>query len=457
MRQKLLTSWLGINSIVPSEIYVPGSIGELQHRLRQLKHEQRSYQVVGSNHSYNGVQLVDGQVAIVTAGSGLTEIAYDSVSHEVTVEAGVTVAQLKRYLRRIDRQLVTSGNHMQQTVIGAFLTGTHGYGIDTALMADSVVRMTVLDEDGREHEIVDPQELALFRVSFGYLGIVVRATLRTVGLRQFRVRQRLLRLSELGPQLQGLGKTAHGLSLFPYSSAEDPIVGLVTFERLRTECEPTAVRRSVRLVRELSWLLIKLVWSLDRRVPGFKPLLQRLVRLFETRNVDDIITDPRDLDSFYDYLPLREQERNPDIIRQLFDPKYTANNIALIVSDTEFVPFFHEIFALAQRYRRRPHRKFLKDVVGVRYIGASQQSAMAGNYRRRSYSVDLFFAPNDKAFAAEIQRLLSRQFATRPHFGKTLLDRDTVESIPEDLRRQFLALRSRYQRSSLLQPDVTVR
>lgn len=457
MRPKRLTSWLGINSSVPSEIYVPASIGELQQRLRQLKQERRSYHVVGSNHSYNGVQLVDGQVAIVAAGSGLTEISYNSVSHQVTVEAGVTVEQLKRYLLRFDRQLVTSGNHMQQTVIGAFLTGTHGYGIRKALMADSVVRMTVLDEDGREHEIVDPQELALFRVSFGYLGVVVRATLQTVGLSQFRVKQRLLRLSDLGAQLQDLGTTAHGLSLFPYSSSEDPIVGLVTFERLGTKHKPTEVRRGVRLVRELAWLLIKLVWSLDRRVPGFKPLLQRLVRLFESTQVDDIITDPRDLDSFYDYLPLREQERNPDIIRQLFDPKYTANNIALIVSDTDFVPFFHEVFALAQRYRRRPHRKFLKDVVGVRYIGASQNSAMAGNFQRRSYSVDLFFAPHDRVFAAKVQQHVSRQFATRPHFGKTLLDQATMESIPVELRRQFLALRSRYQPSALLQPGVVVR
>ncbi len=60
----------------------------------------------------------------------------------------MTILELKLFLLGHERRLISSGNFMAQTVIGALCTGTHGYGRQ-AVMAEGVTALEFLDGQGR--------------------------------------------------------------------------------------------------------------------------------------------------------------------------------------------------------------------------------------------------------------------------------------------------------------------
>ena len=104
---------------------------------------------MGQSHSYNGVQVVPGVTAMLMREGGLKTLAYDPASETVRVGASVSVRELKLFLRDgHGRGLLNSGNYMEQSVIGALATGTHGFG-PRAVMADSVIELTFLDGAGQ--------------------------------------------------------------------------------------------------------------------------------------------------------------------------------------------------------------------------------------------------------------------------------------------------------------------
>ena len=107
------------------------------------------YSCVGQSHSYNGVQVVPGVTAMMMREGGIKTLSYDPASETVRVGASVSVRDLKLFLRdQHGRGLHNSGNYMEQSVVGALATGTHGFG-PRAVMADSVVDLTILDGKGQ--------------------------------------------------------------------------------------------------------------------------------------------------------------------------------------------------------------------------------------------------------------------------------------------------------------------
>jgi FAD/FMN-containing dehydrogenase len=134
-------SWMGIFSAEVQAAKV-STVDELAALV-----QAGCYACVGAAHSYNGVQIVRDATAVTLKESGLKGIAYDEATHEVSVEPSVTILELKLFLLERERRLISSGNYMAQTVIGALCTGTHGYGRE-AVMAEGVTALEFLDGQG---------------------------------------------------------------------------------------------------------------------------------------------------------------------------------------------------------------------------------------------------------------------------------------------------------------------
>ena len=133
-------SWLGVFKTKSNPIIV-NNIDKLKEFI--LNNE---YHCMGTSHSYNGIQICDSENTIDFRKSNLKHLKYNYDDQTVEVGASVHVRELKEFLLKYDRQVMNSGNYMDQTVVGALMTGTHGYG-ETAVMAESITEMTFLDEN----------------------------------------------------------------------------------------------------------------------------------------------------------------------------------------------------------------------------------------------------------------------------------------------------------------------
>ena len=394
-------------------------------------------------------------MAIIFDGSGLKSIEYDYATQEVTVESGVTIEELKFFLRPLGRQLLNSGNYMKQRVIGALVTGTHGYGHENAIMADGITAVKLLNEDGEIVEINDEATLKYLRVSFGYLGVIVSIKLKTKPNEQYKVTQQLLTLSKLQSTLDDIGDQPHAFTMFPYSDAQDPYIGLVFLEKLDSYHPPKEVSVGTPTIGSISWAIIKLFWTIDARFPIIRPFVQRLIGIFARRREDEIIiTSPEDLDYLYDYHPMLESERNPSILKKFFTTTFTAYNIGVFVPRNELVDLFSFIHTLGKRFKNQRPRRYFKNSIGTRYVGKSTKSAMAGNFEVESYSVDIFFSTTDLKFAEAVQDEIAKQFTVRPHWGKSILKSYLLENITPEVLENFKQKRQEYYSSGLLRPNL---
>lgn len=447
-------SWVKVYKAKPKRKEYPKSVRELQLLLRKLKADKQKYNFIGSAHSYNGIQCVDDNVAIIFDGRSLKGIEYDYIKQEVTVQCGVTIEKLKRFLLPLGRQLLSSGNYMKQKVVGALLTGTHGYGPHDAIMADSIASLQLMDEDGNLHVVNDEEVLKYLRVSFGAIGLVVSMTLRTKALEQFDAEQTLFPLSKLKERLSESGNSFHALTLFPYSDREDPSIGFARLRKLEMYTLPQKVERKNALISFLSWILIKILRFVDEHARQLRVPLQRLVKHFEGRYKERVITSPTDIDYLYDYYPLMESERNPGILRQFYTPTYTSYNIAVVIPRDQLIDLLRYISQLAYESLEKKPPQYFKNTIGARYVASSSKCAMAGNYERDSYSVDLFFDTDRADFAESVQDDLARRFAVRPHWGKSILKSYMLDNIDAKVIHHFKLLRSKFSKANLLRPNL---
>ncbi len=183
------------------------------------------YSCVGRSHSYNGVQVVPGVTAMMMREGGLKTLSYDPATQTVRVGASVSVRDLKTYLRdEHGRGLFNSGNYMEQSVIGALATGTHGFG-PRAVMADSIVELTFLDGAGKRVTLKrgDP-DFRYVALSFGTIAPIIELVLETKPLEPYVSVSSMSRMSRLDELKQG--SIAANWAVMPYTDPEDPVVML---------------------------------------------------------------------------------------------------------------------------------------------------------------------------------------------------------------------------------------
>jgi FAD/FMN-containing dehydrogenase len=73
-----------------------------------------------------------------------------------------------------------------QTIAGCLGTGTHGQGLKTVPMSDSLIAVTLVKADGTLASFNnedDPNMMDALRINLGLLGVIVNVTLRIQPLR----------------------------------------------------------------------------------------------------------------------------------------------------------------------------------------------------------------------------------------------------------------------------------
>ncbi|WP_162814941.1 FAD-binding protein [Erythrobacter aureus] len=411
--KRWIRSWINVFRC-ETEARVPAD----EARLGKLIGEGE-YTCIGKSHSYNGVQVVPGVTAMMMREGGLKTLTYDAATETVRVGASVSVRDLKLFLRdEHGRGLHNSGNYMEQSVIGALATGTHGFG-PRAVMADSIVELTFLNGTGQRVTLKrgDP-DFAYVALSFGTIAPIVELVLETKPLEPYVSVSSMSRLSKLGELKQG--SIAANWAVLPYTDPDDPVIMLHALAECDKGQEPSAHPEAKGGSGWFAKWFLKRYYKFDRFLPKLRRPMQRFIDWLDLKQSERVVTDPGDLDYLYDPKPGLKENRAPSITRGLFSTTYTGYNLAFFVP-LEKAPavvkfIIHEADAL------RDLGFYLKGIISVRELPGEAGPHFAANARQAMAAIDLFADPRDYAWLERLQ-LLVMQYEpdTRPHFGKSAL------------------------------------
>lgn len=414
----------------------------------------RAYSCIGQSHSYNGIQVIPGITALHMGQSQFKQCSYDPVTETATCGPSLKIVELKQELLKHRRKMLNSGNHMEQTVIGALTGGTHGYG-QQAVIAQSVVALTFLDGRGMKVTLTqgDP-DFPYAALSFGTIGPIISVTLRTAPLESYQSDAWITRLSKKAALARGA--VAVTAAFVPYSDPADPLIMLHT---LRPASAGKAARQSgssIFSLKGLTEFLLRQLWAFDRLVPSFRYWLQRAANRLDLRSHKRIITAEDDLDYLYDPDPGLKTQRAPSLLTGFFTTTYTAYNLAF------FVPIDRtdEVvrFIMLEAAKLRSLGFVLKSMISIRELADASDLPFAGNYGQAVSAIDLFADVRDYAWLERLQRAVTSYFPdVRPHWGKSAIVDDFAPALGADHIAALRELHQRHYPPGTLSPNEAVR
>jgi L-gulonolactone oxidase len=202
IRRGVWTNWAGNQTARPSAVHRPANEDELSTIVSRAANDRTTVKALGSGHSFTATSVTTGAMIDMSRLSRL--IAVDRAASTVTVEAGITIADLNLLLNGLGLALPNLGDIAYQTISGAIATSTHGTGRALTGIAAQVVAMRVVAGDGSVLDLSPEHHPTLFhaaRVGVGALGIVSRVTLRVVPAFRLRAVEGAQRLDDLVEQL----------------------------------------------------------------------------------------------------------------------------------------------------------------------------------------------------------------------------------------------------------------
>ena len=399
-----------------------------------------AYSCLGQRHSYNGIQVIPGITALDMGNSALKACTYDPVSETATCGPSLKIVELKQELLKHRRKMLNSGNYMEQTVIGALTSGTHGYGAQ-GVVAQSVTALTFLDGKGEPVTLkVGDADFPYAALSFGTIGPIISVTLRTAPLESYRSDAWITRLSKKAALSRGaIAVTA---AYVPYSNPDDPLIMLHTLR-------PATPKRLLEA-------LLKRLWAFDRTFPAFRYYLQRAADRLDIRNHKRIITDPEDLDYLYDPDPGLKSQRPPDLLTGFFSTTFTAYNLAFFVPIARTDEVVRFIMREAQKLREKGF--VLKSMISIRELADASDLPFAGNFGEPVSAIDLFSDVRDYAWLERLQAMVIANFpGVRPHWGKSMITEDFAPALGEAHIARMRALHLGHYPPGTLTPNAAVR
>jgi glycolate oxidase FAD binding subunit len=199
-----------IDGFGPLPVVRPGSAAEVGDVVRRAAAEGRAVYPVGGGTAL-GVGLPPQRPGLALDTRGLTAVVdYPARDMTVTVQAGITLAELQRLLAAENQRLPVDVPRPERATMGGALavnaSGSHRYGFGT--LRDYVIGISTVNDEGQEVKAggrvvknVAGYDLCKLHVgALGTLGVITQVTLK---LRPLPESQALL---TLGSEAAGLGE-----------------------------------------------------------------------------------------------------------------------------------------------------------------------------------------------------------------------------------------------------------
>ncbi len=141
----------------------------------------RTVRAVGAGHSFTPVVCTDGD--LVDLGGYDQVLSVDPEARTVTVQAGIRLTALNRFLATQGLAMENLGDIAYQSIAGATSTATHGTGLRFANLSSRIVGMRLVTGDGSVIEATperNAEVLDVARVGVGALGLLSTVTVQCV-------------------------------------------------------------------------------------------------------------------------------------------------------------------------------------------------------------------------------------------------------------------------------------
>lgn len=269
-------NWARNQACVPTEVVFPTSIEEVSSTVSMARDAGRRVRVIGAGHSFTAAAMTDGVLMCLDRMADVLDVDRDGC--RVRVQAGITLAELSRWLDAEGLALENLGDIDVQSLAGAIATGTHGTGAAFGGLATQVEALTLVDGCG-DVRVLDavstPEEFAVSRVSLGALGVVCEVTLRCVPAFRLHARETIEVLDDLLGDVGAVAASADHAEFFWMPGARRCQVKRNT----RTDAAPQPQGR-VGYVRDkiiAENVAFGAVCRVGRRWPALAPRIARLV------------------------------------------------------------------------------------------------------------------------------------------------------------------------------------
>ena len=163
------TNCIGEQPCVPLQYSYPASLSDLVGVVTDAGKKKAPVRAIGSGHSFSDITnsqdaiLVDPSkhlkqvfavdLSILNAGADAT--------NAIRAQCGITVAAFNQELDARGLGLINMGAYDGQTISGALSTGTHGSGKDYGPMADFLLSIVLVTENGKVYQIEPSPEFAI--------------------------------------------------------------------------------------------------------------------------------------------------------------------------------------------------------------------------------------------------------------------------------------------------------
>lgn len=216
-----MRNWGRTIAFTPTEYLLPRKEEELAQALYRAARKKYPFRVVGAGHSWTPLIETRGLLLSLDRMQGL--VALRPGEKQVTVWAGTRLYQILPRLWEEGFSLSNQGDIDQQSIAGAFSTGTHGTGKGFGILATQAVHYRFLDGEGHLHDVYPDTEPDLFQalqVSLGLLGVLTQVSLQVEPRYYLRLTKRLERLDEVLERSQEYLNTYRHFEFFwfPYSA-----------------------------------------------------------------------------------------------------------------------------------------------------------------------------------------------------------------------------------------------
>ncbi|GLK69637.1 D-arabinono-1,4-lactone oxidase [Hansschlegelia plantiphila] len=178
---RLWYNWFGEQYFVPTYTARPKSEEDVRTIVREARKLGLPLRGSGAGHSNPAIVPTPGVHVDFDAMREIVSV--DKAKLQVTVQPGVRVGELSRYLRTQGMSLNNQGDIDTQAVPGAIMTATHGAGKTLPCMSAQMIAARIVTADGDFLDLSaekDGELFKAFRASIGMFGLIVSLTIQAV-------------------------------------------------------------------------------------------------------------------------------------------------------------------------------------------------------------------------------------------------------------------------------------
>jgi L-gulonolactone oxidase len=196
------TNWSQTIQFQADRFCMPRTEQQLVDIVKEARSAGTCVRTQGAGHSFNSLLLTKDTLVSLDA----LERPITVQGNRVTIPGGMRLKCAIEQLRKRGLAFRNLGSITEQSIAGAFSTGTHGSGLRLGAIPTQVVGVRLVTGNGDVHTITenDTRDLAAARINLGALGIITEVTLECVPDYKLEYSAYLTRLDDVLGEIDAL-------------------------------------------------------------------------------------------------------------------------------------------------------------------------------------------------------------------------------------------------------------